>query len=81
MRTDPVRVAIDRLTTEKGTKEGYIWKAFFSVKDVLEKAGMKNTPDNQRYVVYVISKWYEGSKSSPGQGDNGGFLEVKIRSI
>lgn len=78
---DAVRVAIDQLTAERGTKNGILWTASFSVKDVIEKAKLKNNPDNQRYVVYVIHKWYSESKVLPGQGDNGGFLEMRIRSI
>lgn len=78
---DQVRVAIDQLTGEKGAKKQGLWTARFSVKEVIEKAGLKNTPDNQRYVIYVVNRWYPESKVLPGQADNGGFLEMRIRSI
>ena len=78
---DKVRIAIDKLTSEKGIKKQGVWAASFSVKDVIEKAGLKNTPDNQRYLVYVVNRWYPESKVLPGQSDNGGFLEMKIRGI
>ena len=81
MPIDPVRLAIDRLTAEKGERKNGIWHAAFTVKDVLEKAAMKNTPDNQRYVLYVISRWYSDTKVLPPQSDNGGFLQMKIRGI
>lgn len=76
-----VRKAIDQLTLEKGEKRGSIWHGSFSVKDVLEKAGLKNTPDHQRYVVYILNQWYPGTIIGPGQADNGGFIKIKIRSI
>lgn len=78
---DKVRTAVEELTAELGKKSKGIWRASFSVKDVLNKAGLPNTPGNQRYVAYTIQRWYPGSKILPPQHDNGGFLEIKIRSI
>lgn len=76
-----VREAIERLTVERGEKKGSFWCATFSVKDVLEKTQTPNTEGNQRYVSHIVRRFYPGSRILPGQGDNGGFLELKIRSI
>jgi len=81
MRVDPVRTAIETLTAELGSKTNGIWRASFTVKDVLEKTEMPNTAGNQRYVIYTVGRFYEGSKVGPPQHDNGGTLEMKIRSI
>ena len=76
-----VKTALDQMTLERGKKIGNYWIAEFSVKDVLERVGKKNTPVDQNYIRYVIQRQYGGSKILPGQGDNGGFIRMRIRSV
>lgn len=81
MKPDPVRQAIDKLIVEKGEEKNKIWRARLTVKEVLEQVPLPNTPDHQRYVIYIVGRWYEGSKVAPGQSDNGGFLEMTVRGV
>ena len=76
-----VKTALEKMTLERGKKVGNYWVAEFSVKDVLERVGKKNTPTDQNYIRYVVQQQYVGSKVLAGQGDNGGFIHMKIRSI
>jgi hypothetical protein len=76
-----VKTALETMTLERGKKIGNYWVADFSVKEVLERVGKKNTPVEQNYIRYVIQQQYAGSKILLGQGDNGGFIHMKIRSI
>lgn len=80
-RKDPVRTSIDALTAELGEKRGNYYYAEFSVKDVLERAGIHNDNFGQNYVRHVIRTWYPEGKIYPGQADNGGFIKIRIRSI
>ena len=76
-----VKIALDQMTLKLGKKIGSYWVAEFSVKDVLERVGKKNTQVEQNYIRYVIQRQYGGSKILPGQGDNGGFIRMRVRSI
>lgn len=76
-----VRNALDRMTVELGQKVGQNWVAEFTVKDVLERIGKKNTTIEQNYIRYVIQQQYKGSVITKGQGDNGGFIKMKIRAV
>lgn len=76
-----VKTALDQMTLERGKKVGSYWVAEFTVKDVLDRVGKKNTPVEQNYIRYVIQRQYAGSKILAGQGDNGGFIHMRIRSI
>ena len=67
------------MTVELGKKVGIYWVAEFSVKDVLDRIGKKNTTVEQNYIRYVIQQQYPGSTVVPGQGDNGGFIRMRIR--
>ena len=78
---DKVREVLDTLTATIGAKQQGIWRASFTVKEVLEKAEMPNTPGNQRYVIYMVNTWYPGSKVLPPDRDNGGTIDIKIRSV
>ena len=80
-KVDPVRKSIDLLTAEFGTKKNGFWIAELTVKQVLEKADIKNTSVNQNYVLYTVKRWYLDSTFSVGQGDNGGYLHMRIRGI
>jgi hypothetical protein len=75
-----LREILERMTVELGEKRGDFWQATFTVKEVLERQGEPNTPGNQRYVRYTVEKWYFGSKTRIGQADNGGFIDMKIRT-
>ena len=76
-----VKEEIEKLTVEVGQKNGKIWHATFTVKEVLARAEMPNTPTNQNHVRYVVNRFYPGSKVLPPQRDDGGTLEMKIRSV
>jgi len=76
-----VREALEQLTAERGEKKGDYYYAEFTVKEVLDRAGMKNILKWQNYVGYVVKRQYAPSRVLPGQGDNGGFVHMKIRSV
>lgn len=76
-----VRSALEKMTLEFGKKVGKHWIADFTVKDVLDRVGKKNIPVEQNYIRYVVLGQYPGSVITPGQGDNGGFIRMKIRTV
>jgi len=80
MKHEEIRVVVDKLAAEKGKKLGKSYYLTCSIKDVLDKLSVKNTEDNQRFVRYVINTHYEKVIFSPGQGANGGFVKLKVRS-
>jgi hypothetical protein len=75
-----LKKTLEQLTGELGEKKGNVYHATFSVKDVLEKMGRPNTEREQNYVRYIVAQWYAPSYVAPGQGDNGGFIHMRIRS-
>jgi hypothetical protein len=78
---DRVRETIERMTAERGTKDKGIWRATFTVKEVLARAEMPNTSANHRYVLYQVKTWYAGSTTGAPQHDNGGTINIRIRSV
>ena len=80
MKHEEIRTAVDKLIVEKGKKIDRHYRVEFTIKDLLEKLELKNTEDNQRYARYVIQTGYEKAVFVPGQGDNGGFVRLKVRS-
>lgn len=80
MKHEEVRVAVDALILEKGSKVDRHYLATFSMKDVLDKLGTKNTEANQRYVQYVIKSWYDKPTFYPGQQNSGSMVSLKVRS-
>lgn len=81
MKHEEVRSVIDKLVLEKGTKSGQTYILDFSIKEVLDRLSAKNTEGNQRYIRYVIQAWYDKATLFPGQGDNGGLVHLKVRSV
>jgi hypothetical protein len=76
-----VQTALEKMTVELGKKVGDYWVAEFTVTDVLERVGKKNIQIEQNYIRYIVQKHYFGSQIRPGQGDNGGFIRMRIRSV
>lgn len=76
-----VRRALESMTVELGQKVGRNWVAEFSVKDVLERVGKKNITAEQNYIRYIVQNQYPGSTVIMGQGDNGGFIRMRIRGV
>lgn len=69
------------MTRELGKKVGSYWSAEFTVKEVLERLGKPNTAPEHNYVRHIVLRFYPGSTVAMGQGDNGGFIKIKIRSV
>lgn len=71
--------AINELLVEHGQKKDKFYQASFTTKQVLEKLGIPNALDKQRYVVTIVNTMYPGSRIERASGDAGFILHVRTR--
>ncbi len=71
--------AIEELIADKGEKRNSYFYGKLTSKQVIEKMGKANTPEEQRYVAYTARAHYPGTLIERGSGDEGWVLNIKIR--
>jgi len=78
MATDYQKV-INELLVEYGERRDKFYHASFTTKQVLEKVGLPNTVEKQKYVVTIVNTLYPGSRVERASRDEGFLLHVRTR--
>lgn len=71
---------INKMVVEKGNRNGKIFTAELTTKNILERMDLPNTAQKQRYVVHVVKHAYPESKISRANHDDGWLINLKIRA-